>query len=233
MKKFGSIQRFMSKEVPRFFSKPRGQWVFRGHSQFGHELTPSVGRDSFTATSRIKYEKSLFDIFKREAHGYLAAVPSSDWEWLSLAQHHGLPTRLLDWTQNPLTALYFAVEANPGKDGKLFALHVPKKLPEKKRLTSPFDINTPMKFYPNLVTPRIRAQEGLFIICSDLETPLDKPLRKEWKIEEFCIEASEKKAIRYDLFRLGVHAASLFPDIDGLSRRLRWQHTVSPHGSVE
>ena len=64
--------------------------------------------------------------------------------------------------------------------------------------------------------------------CPEPDTPLDKTLREDWAIERLRIPAERKEKIRYDLFRVGVHASSLLPDIDGLAARIRWQHTVSP-----
>lgn len=223
-----SISDFMTIAAPRFFSESRGRWVFRGHANAEYRLVPSVGRDSHTSKTRKKYESSLFEVFCREARVHMSSTPSDDWEWLSIAQHHGLPTRLLDWTHNPLVALYFSVETHTEKDGTLYALHSVTKAAESIRKGSPFSITRPAKLYPNIVTPRIRAQEGLFIVCADLEQSLDAPLREDWAIEPFRIPSSAKQTIRYELYRLGIHAASLFPDIDGLSSRIKWQHTVGP-----
>ena len=199
-----------------------------------HRLVPSVGRSEHTSKDRNKYEKSLFDMFCREARGYVDSLPS-DWEWLALAQHHGLPTRLLDWSNNPLVALYFAVEKDSDCDGKLFALYAPVKAPEKVLSKSPLEINRPYKYLPDTVTPRIRAQEGLFVACSDVEKPLEGCLSNcEFYVREVTIAACKKEKIKYLLFRMGVHASSLFPDLDGLSERLKWQHLIqSPFESQQ
>ncbi|MBK9945935.1 MAG: FRG domain-containing protein [Nitrospira sp.] len=228
MKQIETVSQLLDHASERYFTEARGRWVFRGHSSSTFDLIASVGRSEHTSKDRQKYEQSLFDIFCREARGYLSVLPANDWEWLSLAQHHGLPTRLLDWTHNILVALYFVVEANPSVDGSLFALRSITQAAGRVREGSPFTIETPVKFYPNIVTPRIRAQEGLFVVCAKLEAPLDKALREDWELEALRIPAGSKQRLRYELFRMGVHASSLFPDVDGLAARLKWQHGVSP-----
>lgn len=113
-----------------------------------------------------------------------------------LAQHHGLPTRLLDWTQNILVAFYFAVINNLDSDGSVFALHSIGKATSSDLTESPFSIVTPVKYYPNIITPRIRAQEGLFVACAALETPLDKALRSGWRVEILNVPARKKAELR-------------------------------------
>ena len=123
-----------------WFRRARGRWVFRGHSDKNYSLIPSVGRVPYPANHRIKYERSLFNMFRREAREHVESLPS-EWEWLALARHHGLPTRLLDWSNNPLIALYFAVEHHNSRDGELLALYAPRKASEKMIANaSPFSI---------------------------------------------------------------------------------------------
>ncbi len=226
MKSIETLQSILDYATGKYFSAPRGQWVFRGHSDKGFKLIPSIGRTPHTSKSIDKYEESIFSIFKREAHGYLSTLPNTEWEWLAFAQHHGLPTRLLDWSYNPMVALYFAVERDQSKDGELFALHAPTQAPKVVRDGSPFKISSPVKFYPSIVSPRIRAQEGLFIACSELELPLENTFRITWELDRIIIPAKSKENLRYALFRLGVHGSSMFPDIEGLTTRLKWQHGV-------
>ena len=220
------------------FSADRGDWVFRGHSRREYELKPSVSRASHTSRTLAKFEKSVFDMFCRDARMYADPLPSSDWEWLALAQHHQLPTRLLDWTDNPLVALYFSVLSHDSQDGMFYALYAPCKADKKKLRRSPFTIGRPMKYRPDIVTPRLRAQEGLFVVCSDIEESLTASVekgralcvkkRERWKIREQVVSKDLKKEIRYSLFRLGVHHSTLFPDLDGLTQRLAWQHSIKP-----
>lgn len=226
MKKINSVQDLISIASDRFFTEAKGRWVYRGHANIIWQLVPSLGRDQHTSKSIKKYESSLFDIFCREARGLSKDTPTDEWEWLSLAQHHGLPTRFIDFTNNPLVALYFAVTSNPKNDAQFIALNAQTKASKTVRDSSPFNISKPVKYLPNTVTQRIRAQEGLFIVTPNPEKTLDTVLRSDWNILKFTIDADRKASIRYDLFRMGIHASTLFPDIDGLAERLKWQHTV-------
>lgn len=224
-----SVSCLISDILPDFFSEQRGQWVFRGHSSIKYQLLPSIGRSSTHTSSNLKkYERSIFNTFKREARAFLTNAPKDDWEWLALAQHHGLPTRLLDWSHNPLVALYFAVSENFDKDGKFFALNAPKKISQNILSNSPFAVRKPFKFYPDTLTPRIRAQEGLFIVFSEIDKELRSDTRSDWEIREYFIPNTAKEKLRYELYRLGICADSLFPDLDRVAEKIMWQHTATP-----
>lgn len=81
---------------------------FRGQSDVTWNLKCSLERDG----GGINNESVLIQRFKQNALLLLENRPENEWEWLSVMQHHGLPTRLLDWTESPLVALYFAVDSD-------------------------------------------------------------------------------------------------------------------------
>src|SRR4051812_21887549 len=101
-----------------------GTWIFRGVRSVEHELIPKIGRPYWRRngfTDRVRpfnpeEEKTLLDAFRKQARPYITYPPDRDIEWLAIAQHHGLPTRLLDWSESILVAVYFAVE-NGGVGG--------------------------------------------------------------------------------------------------------------------
>lgn len=99
---------------------------FRGHSQIYGQLTPSAFRDDYREFwMGGSNEASFTEHFKRQAPAYSDYTPENlDFlEWLFLMQHHGTPTRLLDWTENVLVALYFVVRDHHDKDGELWAIY--------------------------------------------------------------------------------------------------------------
>lgn len=100
---------------------------FRGQPRLYGNLTPKVFRSDWDTIWGVdpQLELKLIDEYKRRAPGLTERVPppEDNLTWLFLMQHHGAPTRLLDWTESALIALYFAVEKDFENDGELWALH--------------------------------------------------------------------------------------------------------------
>ncbi len=98
-------------------SKFRGnyQWVFRGQADIGWPLLPKAGRPDFCDYKDLE----MFKGWRRRARA-CSELPDNEWDCLAVAQHHGLATRLLDWTFNPLVATYFAVAGSVKKDGVVY-----------------------------------------------------------------------------------------------------------------
>lgn len=84
------------------YKRSKTVW-FRGHRVGKWHLDPTLSREN-----KLSRETQLTKRFKQNAFQFLKRVPDEEWEWMFLMQHYGVPTRLLDWTENPLIGLYFA-----------------------------------------------------------------------------------------------------------------------------
>ena len=225
IKTFAGFNAFVKSQ---YYAKRHGAWLFHGLADSRWCLRPAAGR-----TGRLdeNFEPKMLGEFKRRAAAHLAQIPTSDFEWLALAQHHGLPTRLLDWSSNPYVALYFAVFKHINRDGRFVALYAPTKISDKTLHTvCPFAYKRHLgKYVPTTITPRISAQEGCFTIHRDIAKPLTQKYldchRPDWRIHSVELPARSKEPIIYSLFRSGIHQESLFPGVDGLAAHLNWKYT--------
>jgi hypothetical protein len=240
-------------------SRFRSPFAFRGLSRANHVLSSSLVRLAGDADIR-RLELSLLRNFRKYAHG---EVPGTDsqWHWLALGQHRGLPTRMIDWTYSPLVSLHFATEdtAAYDEDGVVWCVNfveANKRLPVRLRRIlerecsdtftvdmlaevgslREFDTLSADPFVvfvePPAIDRRILNQFALFSLMSNPNAVLHDWIRQH---PDLCrsvrIPASMKWEIRDKLDQANINERVLFPDLDGLSRWLERYYTPMKAGA--
>lgn len=231
----------------------RDSGVYRGAPDARWSLLTSL--DSLggvnPAHTKVELEEHVLRNFVRYSRPYLPSPPVNDWELLVAAQHHGLPTRLLDWTYSPLVAAHFAtLKSRPGASPVVWRLdwkrmHRHFKLPELALLIEdleglfgkgkPFTPGALMAagrnghrfacmIEPPSLTPRIVVQSATFTLCSDNWQSFDRFLEEHGLgdvLTKFVVPASEAARFRDQLDLVGIDERRLFPDLDSVAAQMR------------
>lgn len=223
------------------------RWVFRGNGDCSFPLIPKVGRKPGYS---IVDERTLLEIFDRRITEYRDAKSFSDWDKLSIAQHHGLPTRLLDWSTNPLVAAFFAVTSSPGvitvkkavnnraSGDVIYAVPDPgiisarviawnvsgRSVIDTSANKDPFSLDRVGFLLPRALTTRITSQGGVFSLHPRPQEPWEEPVAKAENV--FDIPGDMRGYFQRKLFYFGVDAQRIMGDVDGVCSRIAWQYNV-------
>jgi hypothetical protein len=214
---------------------------FRGHADSNWRLIPTLGRRRPTAHAKFKYsseivrERSVYGRFVTYAAGLLPHE-NSGWNNLFAMQHHGMPTRLLDWTTTFAVALYFALKQSTG-EASIWILN-PFRLNEqttgRRQVFYPSDLSADYGQYyadsddakrmsvvalrPPRHNQRVTRQTSTFTLHNDLTRPLDEI--EPGVVREIRIPAAAHEGAHQFLELAGISEFTLFPDLDGLAREL-------------
>lgn len=230
-------------------------WAFRGEVSTQWPLMTSLARrlQNYCPDRSLwpLRESRALRVFRRKAHNYLPDHEAlrDDLRCLALMQHHGAPTRLLDFTKSPYVAAFFALDDAVG-DAAVYALNTPLlwSAPPQFDATLTRDHIDPRiaghyeKYFlsndypvvwfgePSEMDRRLVAQSGLFVMPGQLDQPLEKLLESYAAREQLLIKyvlPLELRAEAMDaLYRMNVTSATLFPDLEGLARASAYELEV-------
>ncbi|WP_415198224.1 FRG domain-containing protein [Silvibacterium sp.] len=205
--------------------------LFRGQMH-GHPLLPKLFRGN-TPEIVLKNEVPMLDYLKSQARYLHPSTPDNDWNWISLGQHYGMSTRMSDWSENPLVALFFAVEEDRQKNNQPLVFHYPVHensmlKNEDFQKISPFGIPHTRVIKVGHHSHRSEAQAAWQVVHAIHN--LDKGSPKFYALEnmdphnvritKIFIDPERVAFIREELSRWGIRHSTIYGDFGWVCRSI-------------
>jgi len=238
-----SWEDFQEVVTPHFYR----EWLYRGQSNYAWNLESSLLRKIKRNTEirygsvtrniiKENYETEIIAHFIKSSHLYLSSIPEKNniFDWLSVMQHYGTPTRMLDFTFSPYVALFFAL-IDIQKEASVYCI----KFKEVKKIYSKFfedgEIDAEnflkggktdneiflMPYEPTFTNIRLQAQQGAFLIPNTLNYSHDE-LLNDCIVDDYVIKLIIKKNDVYkmllELLKMNISYTNLFPGLDGFCK---------------
>jgi len=220
-------------EVINFVKQFPETAIFRGENNIYDSLKPKIGRlfDNYYKKTELNsfessfkdFENSIYSDFARYCEPYIEDVSIEDEvKVLTIGQHYGLPTRLLDWTENILVAIYFAIEGDHESDRRIHIYNTTRIIGVAEVFSDKATLIH--KYYPPIIHKRIISQSSLFTVCRYPYIDMGKQVegRTDQIFTEVRIPHENVASIRSELSKLGINGKSIWPDIDGVIKYIEW-----------
>lgn len=224
---------------------------YRGVNTTDRELIPRLYKHpkNLGVVDVIALETKMMQTFKERCVPYLVRNIVSEWEYLFLMQHFGVPTRLLDWTENPFIGLYFAIAhlkpesngdaviwvLNPNNwnktvlgqtgDGEVLSKDHELLAGYAPALNPELVRENPIMMYGIHNSPRIVSQKGVFTIFGKSNKSMESLYTSmdfpDKTLAKIILPQKNLKELSHSLISIGFSESMLFPDLEGLAREIR------------
>lgn len=227
---------------------PKEFFLSRGQSNVNYELLPGALRKDSGGNKKYTRQSVAYFLneFKVNSHNYMDKPwdVNNDYEWMIYAQHYGLPTRLLDFTNSHIISLMFAVVGAfndySDRDGVVWFVD-PLKLNNKCCCRSQIitlsenesisldDCDGPVVVQGRKLNERINAQNGVFVYFQDRSEALEDIIEDDSILKKVIIKGECKKDILVSLYSMGIGMAQIYPELASVATDIIMKYNIKQY----